>query len=278
MSPLVWVLVSSVAWVGADVLRKTLAGPVGAAPLGAILALGSLVVFLPMWLVSGGTISAGYIAPALLSLVANVGASLLMIVALHRGELGVVVPLLALTPALSALGDWAMGGAPPGPRQSAGIGLVVMGALALQLKGLRPRLDQTALMAIAVAVLFSATAVLDARALQASSAALHGLLQSAGVGLAMVGIACCMGQGRRLLPPPESSWLLLAAVAVYAGGYITQLLALEHVPASVHETAKRAVGMLGALLVGSIGFQERVTLPRGMGVLSMLIGVAMVLL
>lgn len=278
VSPLFWTLLSALAWVGADVLRKKLAGPVGAAPLGAMLALGSLVVFVPMWLVSGGSITTGYLGPALLSLVANVGASLLLIVALHRGELGVVVPLLALTPVLSAIGDWAMGGAPPGPWQAVGIGLVVLGALGLQLKGLRLRLDKTAAMAIAVAVLFSATAVLDARALQYSSVSLHGLLQSAGLGLAMVVIACGAGQGRRLLPPPDTRWLLLAAVAVYVGGYVTQLFALEQVAASVHETAKRSIGMMGALVVGSIGFQERVTRQRVLAIVAMLIGVAMVLL
>ena len=103
MSPLVWVLVSSVAWVAADVLRKKLAGPMGAAPLGALLALGSLAVFGPWWLAAGGTATAGYLAPAAGSLLANIVASILLIVALHRGELGLVVPMLALTPALSAL-------------------------------------------------------------------------------------------------------------------------------------------------------------------------------
>ena len=67
-------------------------------------------------------------------------------------------------------------------------------------------------------------------------------------------------------------------MAAYAVGVGTQLLALEQIPPSVHETSKRAIGMLGALVVGSVAFRERVTRPRVLAVLGMLLGVGLVLL
>ncbi len=278
MSPLVWVFVSSVAWVGADVLRKRLAGPIGAAPLGALLSLGSILIFGPWWMITGGTLDAAYAVPAALSLVANIAATLLLIHALHRGELGVVVPLLALTPVLSALGDWLLGGAAPGPRQAVGIGLVVGGALLLQLHGRRIRMDLAAWMAVAVAVLYSMTAVLDAVALRHSPAPLHGLLQSVGMGLGLALLSWSRGQGNRLVPPPGTRLLVLAAVGVFVVGYGAQLVALEQVSVSLHETVKRAIGMLGALVVGTVGFRERPSLQRVGAVFGMLVGVSMVLL
>ena len=227
MPSLGWVFLSSLAWVATDVLRKRLAESIGAAPLGALLALGSVVAFLPWWVVTGGSVAPGYLAPALLSLATNITSSLLIIVALHRGELGVVVPLLALTPVLSALGDWLVGGPPPSPRQALGIGLVLLGAIALQLKGRRLRMDASAGLAVGVAVLFSMTAVSDGIALQHCPASLHGLIQSSGMALGLGLIASFQAQGARLRPPPGTRALLAATVGAFVVGYAAQLVALE---------------------------------------------------
>lgn len=278
MVSLAWVVLSSVAWVVTDVLRKRLAAPIGAAPLGALLATGSLVAFVPWWLATGGSITPGYALPASLSLLANILASWLILVALHRGELGVVVPLLALTPVLSALGDWLVGGPPPGPRQSFGIGLVVVGALILQMQGKRFRVDSASTMAIAVALLFSMTAVSDGMALKHCPASLHGVIQSTGMAVGLAVIATLRGQSSRLWPPLGTRWLLLATVTAFFVGYGAQLIALEQVPVSLHETVKRAIGILGALIVGAVGFGEQVTVQRLSAVGAILAGVALVLL
>ena len=220
---------------------------------------------------------AGLRAASVLSLLANILASWLILVALHRGELGVVVPLLALTPVLSALGDWLVGGPPPGPRQSFGIGMVVVGALMLQMQGKRFRVDSASKMAIAVALLFSMTAVSDGMSLKHCPASLHGVIQSTGMAVGLAVIATLRGQSSRLWPPLGTRWLLLATVTAFVG-YGAQLIALEQVPVSLHETVKRAIGILGALIVGAVGFGEQVTVQRVSAVGGILLGVALVLL
>lgn len=278
MPALFWVLTSSLGWIAADAFRKRVAAPVGTAPLGVILSLGSLAAFLPWWLSTGGGPGPGYLLPALVSLAANIGATLLMLMALERGDLSVVIPLLSITPVLSALGEWATGGAVLLPRQWVGVVLVVVGALALQLRGRRFEMSTAAWMILGVAVLFSVTAVSDAIAVQHTPSGFHAVVQASGMVLGIGIVVVARGELARLVPPAGHRLATLGAVAGFGVGYGAQLVAFESVPASLHETVKRAVGMTGALVLGRLLFGEAIGLARVLAVVAMAVGVGLVLL
>jgi drug/metabolite transporter (DMT)-like permease len=273
-----WLLVASLAWVATDALRKGLAAPVGTAPLSVLLALGSLVAFLPWWALTGGGLEAGYALPAAISLAANTAATLLMLMALERGELSVVVPMLALTPVLSALGEWLVGRAPLAPVQWVGVALVVAGALGLQLRDQGLRASPASLMAFGVALLFSTSAVTDALAVEHAPPSAHAVVQTAGIVVLLGGFVVVRGEARRLVPPAGLRLRTAGAMASFGLAYGAQLVALQEVPASFMETVKRAIGMIGALALGWLLFGERLTLARVVAVGAMAAGVGLVLL
>lgn len=273
-----WLLVASLAWVATDALRKGLAAPVGTAPLSVLLALGSLVAFLPWWALSGGGLEPGYVLPAAISLAANTAATLLMLMALERGELSVVVPMLALTPVLSALGEWLVGRAPLAPAQWGGVGLVVVGAFGLQLRDQGLRASPASLLAFGVALLFSTTAVTDALAVEHAPPSAHAVIQTAGIALILGGYLVLRGEGRRLMPPAGLRLRTVAAMGSFGLAYGAQLVAVQSLPASLVETVKRAMGMIGALVLGRLLFGERLTPARVAAVGAMAGGVGLVLL
>ena len=273
-----WLLVAALAWVATDSLRKGLATPVGTVPLSVLLAFGSLVAFLPWWAFTGGGPEPGYALPAAISLAANTAATLLMLMALERGQLSVVVPMLALTPVLSALGEWLVGRAPLVAAQWVGVGLVVAGALGLQLRDKGLRASPAALMAFAVALLFSTTAVTDALAVEHAPPSAHAVVQTAGIAVLLGGFLLARGEGSRLLPPVGLRLRTTAAMASFGLAYGAQLVAVQELPASLVETVKRAIGMIGALVLGRLLFGERLTAARVAAVVAMAGGVGLVLL
>ncbi|MDT8436648.1 MAG: DMT family transporter [Gemmatimonadota bacterium] len=112
--------------------------------------------------------------------------------AIQRGDVGLTVPLLALTPILLVPVEWLLLGDVPGLRGLAGIALVVAGVYLLNLRDLRhgplaplaaPLRDRGARRMLAVAALWSVSGVVDRIAVNASSPALYGVWLTALLGL-----------------------------------------------------------------------------------------------
>lgn len=288
-SPLLLVLISSLAWVALDLVRKLLAGRMPAVPLLVLLAGLPVPLFAAWWLWEGAAApQAEYFLPGLISVALNVVANFWFLRAFAIAPLSVTIPLLALTPvfatvlAIPLLQEW------PSPLQVFGIALVVGGAFALNLRGgdgARPadiwrafRRQRGSMMMAGVALLWSVTPALDKLAMSHASPALHAVVLNAGVALAAGVWLVAAGRASELRAASGLGLLLAAAVTAAVIGLATQLVAMQHVHVGLIETIKRGIGFAGAILVGKLLFRERVGVPQVAAVAMMTAGVAAILL
>lgn len=289
LPPFLLVLVSSLAWVLLDLVRKLLAGKLPAMPL--LLAMTALPtpLFLAWWWWEGGALPhAAYFLPGTLSLVLNLLANLLFLRAVAVSPLSVTIPLLALTPVFASVLAIPLLHELPTAAQVAGIALVVVGAFTLNLRredGASPgdlwralgREPGTPLMA-AVALLWSLTPALDKLAMAAATPAFHALMLNAGVAVAAGVWLAARGQFGQLRGTAPLLPLLAAGVLCSVVGLSTQFLAMQQLHVGLIETIKRGLGFAGAVLFGRWVFGEPVGLVKVAAVAMMAIGVAAILL
>lgn len=230
--------------------------------------------------------------------------------AIERGELGLTVPLLALTPILLVPVEWVLLGDVPRLRGLGGILLVVVGVYLLNLRDLRagllaplaaPFRDPGARRMLAVAALWSVSAVADKIAVTSSSTAFYGATQTAVLGIGFLPLIAWMrgrtsaaGRGaseRRDAghdaggreDRPECGVRSLVrhgpALAVqgmlYAAMFIVQMEALQLTLAAHVITIKRS-GALVTVLLGGLFFGERDLWPRLVGTAVTVLGVLLV--
>ena len=258
-------LVSGLGWAGLDAARKALGRSVPVVPLVVALGLGQALL-LVAWLAFAGVPPLG---PAFWwacagSIALNVAGNLLFIRALSLSPLSLTVPLLALTPVLSAGVAALMLGEHPGARQLAGIALIVGGAIWLQtpaqggLRGLAGalRAEPGARLMLAVAACWALVGPFDKTATLASSPAFHGMAVNLGMGLVLVPLLVRPGQDAR--PLAARPWLLVAACLVGVVAILAQFEAMRHALVSLVEAVKRMIGMLTAVVVGRLAFGEPV--------------------
>lgn len=213
--------------------------------------------------------------------------------AIERGELGLTVPLLALTPILLIPVEWALLGDVPGLRGLAGILLVVSGVYLLNLRDLRagllgplaaPFRDPGARRMLAVAALWSVSAVADKVAVTASSTAFYGTLQTAVLGLGFLPMIAWMrkrakpgdaAETEQRSPVRRHGASLALQGLLYAAMFIVQMEALRLTLAAHVITIKRS-GALVTVLLGGLFFGERDLWPRLVGTAVTVLGVLLV--
>jgi len=205
--------------------------------------------------------------------------------AIQRSDVGLTVPLLALTPILLVPVEWLLLGDVPGLRGLAGIVLVVAGVYLLNLKDLRgaplapltaPFRDPGARRMLGVAVLWSVTGVVDKIAVTASSPAFYGTMQSAVLGLAFLPLIARSTAARRTSAPVPRPWPALALQGfLHAAMFIVQMEALRLTLAANVITIKRS-GALVAVLLGALAFGERDLRKRMLGTVLTVVGVMLV--
>ena len=277
-SGLLWIVLSAIAWAASDALRKRLAAPMGAVGLGWWLSIGSLPVFLAWAATAGARLpGAGYWPWGLGSFASTLSATLLMLAALAVADLGVAIPMLALTPVFSAVIAWVALGEALSMAAWLGVAVVVLGAIGLQIQGRRWRPDRGAAMMAGVALLWSVASVFDKAALQHAPVPTHAALQVGGSALVLGPWLVLRGRARALLPPRGHRGVAVASVLAFGLALGSQLLALELEPVSRVETVKRAVGLVSAVLLGRVAFGEPLTLARLGGVGLMGVDAALVL-
>jgi drug/metabolite transporter (DMT)-like permease len=128
------VLSSSLCWTGIDLVRKLLAPRMDAMAMLVGLGYGFAVPMLLMGLFytwPGGVprVTPGYWVPGFASLAINLFGNWLFIRALAIAPYSLVMPLLCLTPVFTTLLAIPVLHELPGPRQLAGVALIVAGAL-----------------------------------------------------------------------------------------------------------------------------------------------------
>lgn len=227
----------------------------------------------------------------------------LYVSALELGDLGVVYPLLALTPVLAAPVEWLLLGDRVGPMGAAGVALVAAGVYLLHHRGgARPLLEPLRAMAddpgarrmLAVAALWAVSGTLDRAAVLRSSPAFYGTSVAALLGIGLLPAALRSGAGRDgggepdEVPDPGRKEGLAAALrrrpgalavqgGLFALMFVLQMEALRLTLATYVLTIKRS-GTLLAVLLGGALFQEVATGRRLAGTTVLLAGVALVVL
>lgn len=276
-------LLSALAWAGLDATRKHLALHIAPRALAVALLLGQAPLFAIAAIVDGGAPEwPRYLVPALLITTANAVASVLFLESVRRAPLSLTIPLLSLTPALSAVIAGVLLREIPSVRDTLGIAAVVTGALVVSTgtsAGAVVDRRRGLWMMAGVAALWSLATPLDKVALAAAPLPFHAAFQTI-VGAALLaaiwlprGVA---GEIKRIAQRPGA---YLLALALLAAAITLQLVALrEDVPVAAIETLKRAIGMALALVFGRLLFAERPSWRALGGVALMTLGVALLLL
>ena len=282
-------LAASVSWAVFDGLRKALVRHVRSGALVVLLSLGQVPVF-TAWLVWSEAygLDAGYLTPALGSVLLNVVANYLFLESVRRSELSLTIPLLALTPAFTALVAIPIVGEAPALKQWAGIALVVSGAFTLNARPAdlrRPwRLlrslvrEPGSLLMIVVALLWSLTSALDKVALRFAEVPLHGLVLAAGVAAGTAVVLAAKGSLADLAAARARPWLLLSAVIGVALAVALQLVAIQLLLVSAVEAVKRTVGITLSQVTGRVFFGEAFSAPKLVGAAVITAGVLTLLL
>ncbi len=282
------VVACALAWSGFDLSRKALVERIAPTPLLLLLTAGQAPAFAAWAALDGWPgIGAGYWAPALGSVALNVVANLAFLHAFQRAPISMTIPLLSLTPALTALFAVPLLGELPGPRHGAGIALVVAGAFLLNLAP-GQRGDVVALLRafarhpgsrlmLLVAICWSATPPLDKLALARASVPVHGLVLTTGVALAVLVVLVAQGRAGELRTVGRSPGLFLLSLATSCVALGLQLVAVRLVWVALVETLKRGLGNVLALVYGRFIFREAVGAAKVVAVALMGAGVALLL-
>jgi drug/metabolite transporter (DMT)-like permease len=289
--PLLLVVACSLGWSGFDLLRKLLVQEVPPVALVFLLTTGSAPLF-AVWMLAGGASSpaAGYWPPALGSVLLNLFANLFLLEGMRIVPLSVSVPLLSLTPVFAALLAIPMLGERPSLVATAGILLVIAGAIWLHWQPRAAAASQTAtadperrrrlkgaLLVALTSMLWAMTIPLDKLAVARAPASLHGAVLNGGVALGV--LVVLLGQRRlgEVARVRRIPGLFVLALIVSCLALGLQLLALPLVFVGTIETLKRGIGNFMALVSGRLFFGEMVTLPKVLALVLMAVGVGLIL-
>jgi drug/metabolite transporter (DMT)-like permease len=279
------IAVASLGWAALDALRKALTAHVRPVPLAALLAAGQLPLFATWVFLSGETrVAAGYVLPGAATIALNVAANLLFLHAVHVSPLSATIPFRSFTPVFATAFSAVVLGERPDPSDLAGIVLVVLGGLFVNLRWdgaarsaalLR---EPGSLMMTGVALLWSLTSVLDKRALAFAGVPTHAAIQCGGVALVLLLVLAARGRLADLRVRAPARGRLAFALVAAGVGLSFQFLALRLTLVGLVEALKRSIGMLFAVGVGRLAFGEPLTAGKIAGVILMSTGVALIVL
>lgn len=270
---------AALGWALYDVARRALATHLTAWVLVAATTLGALPPLLAWALVAGDwRISAAYWAPGLASVALNVAANFCYFRAFQMAPISVTLPMLSFTPLFASLLGALFLGETIDARAATGAALVVLGGLALGLRSGGLRFEPGSAMMLVVALLWSATLLLDKRAMALTSLQIHALVLNAGVAVGGLIALALVGRVGELRAVGGHWGGLAVAVAIGASALALQLYALRELPVGIVETVKRGVGGLSAVLLGRLLYAEAITLRKLAAVAMMAVGVALILL
>lgn len=257
---------SALCWSGLDVVRKALAARASPTALAVFLLIGQLP-FLGAWALLDRTwiTDAGYWPPAIASMAMNALANVLFMRSLQLSPLSRTVPLLSLTPVFSALVAIPTLGEVPSALHWAAILIVVAGALLLN-SDLSDNWwrsvthEKGAPHMIGVAVLWAFSTALDKRALPHAAPASHSFLLATGSAAILTTWVLTRREHAELRQVFEAPKALLAAMVAFAVAAVAfQMVSLLWLWVAVLETIKRAVGVIGSVVMARIFFREPIT-------------------
>lgn len=210
----------------------------------------------------------------------------LYVSAIHRSDIGLTYPLLALTPVLLVPVEWVLLGDVPGWGGLAGIALAVVGVYLLNygrregglLEPLRAiARDSGARRMLAVAMLWGVGAALDRVAVLDSSPLFYGTVLTGLTSLAFLPIVLLRGDGLAAALRPGIRWALAVQGGLFAAMFVFQMAAIDLTLASYVVSVKRS-GAIITVILGALLFQEKGTRYRLAGTGVILLGVFLIAL
>ncbi len=219
------------------------------------------------------------------SVIANVIANTLFIMAVQRAAFTLVVPLLSLTPAFAAAMGWMIFGEALGLRQILAIAVVVSAALWLGWhgEGRKPKPGERSAMVMMVctAFLWAATPFFDRACTEGGAVPLTVYVGTQCLGVALVLLAVSVTSrklryqfvGLSLKLKSAWPWVLMAAVAASIGLYfqIEGIRSVSHL--GLFEAVKRSMTLLMSLAIGRFILQEQLTRPKILAASVMALGI-----
>ncbi len=284
---LAFTLVGAVSWAAFDALRKRLSREVSPVYLGLLLPLAQAPL-LALWAATREPIGLpmACLTPLAASALLNALALVLFLDALRLSPLSLTIPLLSFTPVLSTTLAWLFRGQAPGAAQYGGAALVVLGAVVLgrsggAWKGVATTLREPGVRRMGlVALLWSCTSVLDQTAVSVGAGSWYAPAVTAAVALLLLLWTLLRGQGQAFLaavrPLAAHPLLLGTALVIGAAALAVQIEAFRWAPIGFIEVVKRGLGMASAVLVGRFLFGEPLNRWKGLAVLLLTLGVALV--
>ncbi len=270
---------AAIGWALYDLARRTLTDRMSAWALVVCVTVGAMPLLVAWTLWVGVSMPGpGYLAPALASVALNVAANFGYFRAFQLSPISVTLPMLSFTPLFASLLGALFLGEVITTRAALGALLVVAGGLALGVRGREFRIEAGSLVMLGVSFLWSATLLLDKRAIGVAAPELHALVLNAGVAVGgLLALACSRRLGD-LGAARGHGTRILAAVSVGAAALTLQLVAMMVTPVGVVETIKRGIGGLSAVAAGRLVYGEALT-PRKLGaVVAMAVGVALIVI
>ena len=293
---LVLTCAASLGWVAADALRKRLASDIPAMQLAVWLSAGQLVILLlltPVLLWQGELggwsewqLASAYWQYALPTFVCTSVGHVLFLRALRISDLGLTIPYLSFSPifvmlfAILFLDEW--------PTTIALSGLLVVALGAFFLNPMRLRQDtQTsvnggykrgAAFMLGTAVFWSAAAAFDKAALQHASFLTH-LVLLLGSTVVILGITqqfTVTNQASKV--ENTSAPALVMVCCTMLAALALQLAAYVYWDVAYVEAVKRALGLVGSVVAGTVFFKEGQPMQRLSSVVVMALGTALIIL
>ena len=288
------VVLSAFAWAGLDAVRKQLSAAIAPMPLLVLLNLCLLPVFGAWWAYAGGSITdlSAYAIYGGTGLGLQIVANVLFLSALRVSPLSLTIPFLGLTPVFATLVGAVLLDERPGPWQLVGVALVVLGALILGSSPSEAEREEGgnfvllrafvrepgAQMMTGVALCWSVTMSLDKQALSHAALPIHALIQLSGVLIAALIYLLVSGRLAELRIERDARRTLAGAVVLFGFAFGLQLVVIQSSLVSVVDTVKRAIGLLSAVILGKLLFDEDIGALTLVGVLLIVIGVVLVML
>jgi drug/metabolite transporter (DMT)-like permease len=284
---LAFTLVGAVSWATFDALRKRLSREVSPVHLALLLPLVQAPL-LALWALTREPLGLPVACLPWLagSALLNGLALVLFLDALRLSPMSLTIPLLSFTPVISTTLAWLYRGQAPGAAQYAGAALVVLGAVVLgrsggAWKGLAVTVREPGVRRmVMVALLWSCTSVLDQTAVALGAGSWYAPAVTAAVALLLLLWTLLRGQGRAFLvavrPLAAHPLLVGMALVIGAAALAVQIEAFRWAPIGFIEVVKRGIGMASAVLLGWFLFGEPLNRWKGLAVLLLTLGVALV--
>jgi len=276
-------LCTALGWSCADIFRKMIAGRLSVEQLSLWLVLGQASLF-ACW--AGYEVLSGvpefsrlYWQYALACGTLNALAMWMMLLSFQYAPISLTIPLLSLTPLLSAVFDLVFSNQHFTTLQWSGLVVVTLGATMLGLGKNGWFKEKGAWLMIGVAMVFSLLFALDRVAAGMVGAGIHAFFELAVTGLLISGYVLLRQQTVYFAPPKSGKGIIVAAVCATTIALGLQLYAYQvGTPVAIVEVVKRSVGIFASLFFGYRLFSETISFSKLASASVMTLGIAVLLL